>query len=179
MRESVEMNSVALLESLWNKAKLEGDGFSSQLKEPTLQEIRVWVSKACDLGFRSMSIFDSLFWGPKWARSNAHFAQNPPAQILKRDQMASPPAEESPEDHGEQDGNREEDQSGIDHAVFGKLHGLGGLQRGHARAFVPPVSYVSGNQDMNADEYSRPVAARFRGSNGDTAGNHGKVDVFP
>ncbi len=89
-------------------------------------------------------------------RSDPDLDQQPATEILQRDEMASPAAEEPSEDRGGENRGHEEDQTGVDDSVFGELHALGRLDRTERHTAQDPLSEMGDHDEMHRDERDGP-----------------------
>jgi hypothetical protein len=87
------------------------------------------------------------------------------AEVLQGDDVATPAADEAPEDEGGEEGDAEEDESGVDLAEFEGVHALAGLDGGDGHPDVEPLKQMDGHQqidDGEDDGAAWRVAALFR-----------------
>ncbi len=68
--------------------------------------------------------------------------------------MAQPPAEESAEDRGRNNGKAEQDEPGIDLTEFERAHRVGKDNSPHRPPVDPPMEHVAENEQVDRDETS-------------------------
>ena len=89
-------------------------------------------------------------------RTNAELFHDPSAEILERDNVATPAAKEPTENgsRGEREG--EKDEPGVHVAQFQRVHRLGRFDRRKAAPGNQIVREVNGDQRMHANQDARP-----------------------
>ena len=86
--------------------------------------------------------------------------------------MATPSADEAPENQGRQDGEGKKDETSVDRAALERVHGFGWFNWGNSPAHDPPLDEVCHHQQVEQDERGRPPPARLGFANSDRKRNH-------
>ena len=100
--------------------------------------------------------------GSKRLGRDAHFLQQPAAEILKRENVASPAADKTTEDQRGQNSEGKKDEAGIDRSLLESVHGLRRLNRRDRPAADAPLNDMSDHPQLQEDERERAPAAGFR-----------------
>ena len=93
-------------------------------------------------------------------RAHAELLHDPGAEILERDDVTPPAAEEPAEDRRSRERDREEDEPAVHVAELERVHRLGRLDRREGAASDQIVREVKRDERVHADQDARaPLAA--------------------
>ena len=98
---------------------------------------------------------------PKWLWVEANFLQQPPAEILQRENVTAPAAHKTPEDQRRQNRQTKKDESRVDESALNCLHRLRRLDGRNRFAHDSPLDDVRDHEQVKRDQCRRAPPAGF------------------